>query len=237
MTHRDPRLATDAPPWAATGAPLGEARAAVVLLHGRGATAESILSLAPELARAGGLGAGQSPVATRERQRALARFDVAYLAPQAAGGTWYPRSFLAPLAANEPHLSASLGLVAEVVARVAAAGIAAERTLLLGFSQGACLALEFAVRNARRWGGVVAFTGGLLGPAGTVWDYAGSLAGAPVFLGAGDPDPHVPRRRVEETAAVLRGMGAAVDLRIYPGLGHTVNENELAAARALVALL
>jgi predicted esterase len=192
-----------------------DAAAAVILVHGRGATAESMLDLAA----------------------ALARPDLAYLAPQAAGYAWYPQSFMAPLAANEPGISSGLALLGEVVGGLAAAGLPAERVVLLGFSQGACLTLEFAARHARRYGGVVGFSGGLLGPAGTPRDYPGSLAGTPVFLGCSDRDGHIPEPRVDEAAAVLRALGGEVTERIYPGLGHTVNADEIAFARALLDVL
>jgi len=200
-------------PVLATGRPLGAAEAAVVMVHGRGASAESILELAGEFARP----------------------DLAYLAPQAAGSSWYPYSFLAPLERNEPGLSAGLELLGDLVAHLAAHGIPAERTVLLGFSQGACLTLEFAARQARRYGGVIALSGGLIGPPGTPRDYPGSLGGTPVFLGCSDRDPHVPRERVAESAAVFTRLGAAVTERIYPGLGHTVNADELEHARAILA--
>lgn len=188
-------------------------RGAVILVHGRGATAESILSLAPEI--------GDD--------------TLAFVAPQAPGNTWYPESFLAPLPRNEPWLSASLSLLRSAVESLEAKGTPRSRIALVGFSQGACLCLEFAARNAGRWGGVIAFTGGLIGPRGTPRAYAGSFEGTPAFLGCGDPDPHVPRWRVEETAEVLTRMGAEVDARIYPGLPHTVNEEEIRAARELLA--
>lgn len=199
-------------PVITAGAPLTEARAAMILLHGRGASAESILGLAGAVNRPG----------------------FAYVAPQASGHTWYPFSFLAPLAQNEPFLTSALRLVGEVVEEVVAAGVPHERLLLLGFSQGACLTLEFVARNARRFGGVAALTGGLIGPEGTPRDYSGSLEGTPVFLGSSDPDPHVPRSRVEETARVLEEMGAEVTMRIYPGMPHTVNEDELEHVRQLM---
>ena len=200
-------------PIVAAGRPLGEAAAAVVMVHGRGATAESILTLAEELGRP----------------------DLAYLAPQAAGSTWYPYSFLAPLHQNEPGLSSGLARIGEVLARVEAAGIPSERTVLLGFSQGACLTTEFAARNARRYGGVVALSGGLIGPPGTPRDYAGSLAGTPVFLGCSDRDPHIPLPRVEESAEILAELGGEVTKRIYPAMGHTVNEDELEHVRRILA--
>jgi predicted esterase len=136
---------------------------------------------------------------------------------------------------NEPGLSSGLARLGEALAEIEAAGIPPERTILLGFSQGACLSLEFAARNARRYGAVVGLSGGLIGPPGTPRDYDGSLAGTPVFLGCSDRDPHIPRERVDETAEVLRGMGAEVTERIYPAMGHTVNEDEMEAVRGLVA--
>ncbi len=199
------------------GLPLDEARAAMVLVHGRGATAESILTLVPELV-AGGAAEG-----------------FAFLAPQAAGGTWYPLSFLAEIERNEPYLSSALGALERLLGQVEAAGVPAERTVLLGFSQGACLAIEYTARHARRWGGVAVLTGGLIGPPGMPREYAGSFEGTPVVVGSGDPDPHVPRSRLEETAAVLTRMGATVDLRIYPGMGHTVNEEEVGLVRRMMA--
>lgn len=200
---------------AAFGARPESARAAVILLHGRGATAESILTLAHHLGHPD---------------------DVAYLAPQAVGNSWYLLSFLAPLEANEPYLSSALGRLGGLADELAARGVPAARTVLAGFSQGACLVSETAARRGGRWGGVAAFTGGVLGPADTPRDYAGrhgavAMDGTPVFLGAGDPDPHVPWARVEETAAVFRALGAAVTLRRYPGLGHTVNDEEMAWLR------
>ena len=209
-SHDDPH---GAQPILAAGRPLAEAAAAMVLVHGRGASAESILGLAGELARP----------------------DFAFLAPQAAGATWYPYSFLAPLERNEPYLGSALRRVGAAVERAARAGVPAERLLLLGFSQGACLTLEYAVRHPRRYAGVVALTGGLIGPDGTPRQDAGSLDGTPVFLGSADPDPHVPRARVEESARVLERMGASVLTRIYPGMGHTVNEDELERVRAMMA--
>ncbi|HEY0513349.1 MAG TPA: phospholipase [Thermoanaerobaculia bacterium] len=197
--------------WA--GCPVGEAAAAMVMAHGRGATAQNILEL----------------------RRELAAPELAYVAPQAAGGSWYPYGFMAPMERNEPGLSSGLARLGEVLAGLEAAGIPPERTLLLGFSQGACLSLEFAARNARRYGGVMGLSGGLIGPPGTPRNYAGSFAGTPVFLGCSDRDPHIPRERVDESAAVLRGMGAEVTERIYPAMGHTVNEDELERVRALIA--
>jgi phospholipase/carboxylesterase len=197
------------------GTPLAEARGAVLMVHGRGASARDILMLAPEL---------RLP-------------HLAYLAPQAADNTWYPNPFMSPLESNEPHLSSALARLAEVLAQVAAAGIPPERTGLLGFSQGACLATEFVARNARRYGGVAGLSGGLIGPDGTPRDYAGSLDGTPVFLGCSDMDPHIPKERVNFTADRLRRLGAVVDLRLYPRMGHLVNVDELKAVRALFGSL
>jgi phospholipase/carboxylesterase len=199
-------------PIITAGRPLKEAAAAMVMVHGRGATAESILELAREL---------RHP-------------EFAYLAPQAAGNSWYPNSFLAPLQRNEPYLSSALARLAEVLDLVTAEGIPPQRTILLGFSQGACLTVEFAARNARRYGGIAGLSGGLIGPPGTPRSYAGSLAGTPVFLGCSDRDPHIPRERVDETAEVLRRLEAEVTERIYPALGHTVNEDELEHVRRIV---
>ncbi|MES1245155.1 MAG: dienelactone hydrolase family protein [Acidobacteriota bacterium] len=197
----------------AAGTPLGQAKAAMILVHGRGAPAEDILDLGRELDRP----------------------DLAYLAPQAPEHAWYPYSFLAPLEANEPGLSNGLALLGHLVERLEGAGIPPERTVLLGFSQGACLSLEFAARNAKRYGGVIGLSGGLIGPPGTSRDYPGSLAETPVFLGCSDRDPHIPLARVKETSEVLERMGARVTERIYPAMGHTVNEDELKYVRDLLA--
>jgi predicted esterase len=202
-------------PVLAAGEPLERARAAMVLVHGRGATAQDILTLAGELDQPG----------------------FAYLAPQAAGSTWYPYSFLAPIERNEPYLSSALATLDQLLAHIAAAGIPAERTILLGFSQGACLATEFAARNARRYGGLVGLSGGLIGPDGTPRDYPGSLDGTPVFLGCSDVDPHIPAARVQYSAEVLRGLGGDVTARLYSGMGHTVNEDEIEAVQAIMAKL
>jgi len=156
------------------------------------------------------------------------------VAPQAVGHTWYPNSFLAPLESNQPYLDSALQKIESVVFDLLARGVPVERIALLGFSQGACLATEFAARHPRKYGAVIGLTGGLIGPPGTPRDYAGSLAGTAVFLGAGDPDPHVPFARVQETEAVLKKMGATVDLRHYPGLPHTINADEIEAVHDLL---
>ena len=187
------------------GQPLERARAAMLIVHGRGAHAEDILLLAEEF-----------------RQP-----EFAYLAPQAAGNTWYPNRFLVPIAENEPWLSSALEFVGDVLQQIVAAGIPYERTILLGFSQGACLTLEFAARNARRYGGVVGLSGALIGPDDMPRDYPGSLAGTPVFLGCSDVDFHVPKERVDHTADVMSRLGGQVTERLYPNLGHTVNQDEI----------
>lgn len=194
------------------GPPAEDARIVAIMLHGRGASAEDILGLA---------------------QQIIAR-DVAYMAPQAAGSTWYPYSFLAPLPQNEPWLGSALGVVAGLVDKLGLRGVPPERIAIIGFSQGACLTLEFVARHARRYAGVVAFTGGLIGPPGTPRNYAGDLASTPILIGSSDVDPHVPLDRVQESTAVLRRMGANVDERIYPRMGHTINADELEAANALL---
>ncbi len=195
------------------GAPLQSARLAAILVHGRGASAEDILGVAAEL-RAD---------------------DIAYLAPQAADHTWYPYSFLTPIPKNEPWLTSALGVLGRLVGNLGEHGYLPGRIVLLGFSQGACLSLEFAARNPQRYAAVVGFSGGLIGPPGTPRTYPGSLAGAPVFLGCSDIDAHIPLERVRESADVFRRMGAAVDERIYKGMGHTINADELDAVRRLVA--
>jgi predicted esterase len=202
-------------PIATSGASLDQARAAMVLVHGRGATAESILTLAS----------------------ALDGDDFAFLAPQAAGNTWYPNSFMAPIASNEPGIASGMQAIRDVLDELDAAGLGPERTILLGFSQGACLSSEFVARNARRYGGLVALSGGLIGPDGTVRDYAGSLGSTPVFLGCSDVDFHIPKERVELSAQVLEDLGGAVKMRLYRGMGHTVNEDEIAHVQTMMSAL
>lgn len=197
------------------GEDLARADAAVVLIHGRGASAEGMLGLALEFGVPG----------------------IAYAAPQAPGMSWYPQSFLAPLDANEPSLSRSLTIIDDVVAEVVASGVPHERIVLAGFSQGACLAVEYAARHAQRWGGVVAFTGGLIGPPGTSREYAGDLDGTPVFIGSSDVDAHVPVERVRETAEVLQRLGGDVTARIYPGMAHTIVADEIAQVTQLLQRL
>ena len=160
----------------------------------------------------------------------------AYLAPQAAGNAWYPNPFTAPIESNEPYLSAALDMLKRLLERVVAT-VPTERVVLLGFSQGACLTMEFAVRNARRYGGVVGLSGGLIGPDGTPRDYPGSFEGTPAFLGCSDVDPHIRKDRVEEAAEVLKRLGAEVTMRLYPGMGHTISEDEIEKVRELVAAI
>lgn len=195
------------------GESLTSARALMILVHGRGATAADILLLAEELAQPG----------------------FAYLAPEAANNTWYPNSFLAPLASNEPGLSSGLAVIASLLEQANSAGIPAERTVIVGFSQGACLSLEFVARHARRYGGVIGLSGGLIGPDGTARDYPGTLAGTPVFLGCSDIDPHVPKERVLQSAEVLQALGGQVTAKLYPRMGHTINRDEILIARGIVA--
>ncbi|WP_035354444.1 alpha/beta hydrolase [Edaphobacter aggregans] len=194
------------------GAPLSSAEGVVILLHGRGGSAEDILSLAQPLYRP----------------------RLTYLAPQAAGHTWYPNSFLAPIAQNQPWLDSALRKVEATVEEAIAAGIAAARILLGGFSQGACLASEFVASHPRRYAGLIALTGGLIGPPGMDLTHAGSLAGTPAFFGSGDPDPHVPFERVQQSAAIFTAMGASVTVRRYPGRPHTISPEELDFARRLM---
>ena len=188
------------------------ARLSAILIHGRGAAAEDILGLARE----------------------FAIDDVAYLAPQAADNSWYPYSFLSPIPRNEPWLTSALGIVTNLVRTLGEEGVPADRVAILGFSQGACLTLEFAARNPRRYAAVIGLSGGLIGPPGTPRVYPGSLDSTPVFLGCSDVDPHIPVERVRESSAVLRTMKAIVDERIYRGMGHTVNGDEISAVSALL---
>jgi phospholipase/carboxylesterase len=196
--HQDQPLVT-------AGAPLEAAEAAIVLVHGRGATAQSIVQMADEFYHRG----------------------VAFLAPQAARNTWYPNSFLAPVESNEPGRSSGLQAIADAIETANEADIPTERVMLLGFSQGACLASEYVAQNPRRYGGLAVLSGGVIGPEGKEMDYEGDLEGTPIFLGCSDTDPHIPEERVHETADVFEAMGADVTTRIYEGMGHGVNEDEI----------
>jgi phospholipase/carboxylesterase len=200
-------------PVGQAGVALQAAHSAMVLVHGRGDTASGILRLADVLPVPG----------------------MAYLAPQASGNTWYPNRFLAPIGSNEPWLSSALDGLADLLEQISAAGVPAERTVLLGFSQGGCLALEFAARHPRRYGALAGLSAGLIGPPGTVWPRAGSLDRTPVFLGCSDVDAHIPAARVEESAEVLRDIGGDVTAILYPGMDHTVSEDEVAHVRRLIA--
>jgi predicted esterase len=208
---RNPDPHTGQPVLRAGPAP-ADARLAAILLHGRGAAARDILGLSREFNAVG----------------------VMYLAPEASGQTWYPYSFLAPIEQNEPGITSGLRVIARLLQELEQQGIPADRVVLMGFSQGACLASEFAARHARRYAGVVALSGGLIGPPGTPRNYEGSFDGTPVFLGCSDSDPHIPLERVNESSAAFRRMGATVDERIYPRMGHTVNRDEIEAIDALL---
>lgn len=196
------------------GTPAANARVAVILIHGRGAGADDIYSLGEEVA------AGVN--------------GVSLIAPQAAGATWYPQRFLAPLAANEPALSSALGVIGRIVSELEQGGLKSENIVLIGFSQGACLSLEFAARNPARYGGVVALSGALIGPPGAPRELKGSLSGTPVYLGCSDVDAHIPLSSVEEAAEIMGRLRAHVTKEIFPGMGHTVNARELEFIRKLV---
>jgi phospholipase/carboxylesterase len=197
------------------GRPLKDAAGAVILVHGRGASASDMLGLAEEL---------YHPA-------------LAYLAPEAAGHVWYPKSFLAPREENEPWLSSALKKLEDTVEHAISSGIPRRKIVLAGFSQGACLATEFVASHPARYGGLVAFTGGLIGPPGMKFTYTGDLEGMPAFLGSGDPDPHVPWQRVQESAGVLSRMGAEVRLNRYPGMPHTVSQEEIDLAKPIIMAL
>jgi phospholipase/carboxylesterase len=194
------------------GAPAASAKAALIMLHGRGASASDIMRLSREFNAK----------------------DVTVYAPQATNNSWYPYSFLAPVEENEPALSSALLLIDEVVAKAIADGFTADKTFFAGFSQGACLTLEYITRNAKQYGGAVAFTGGLIGKELNLNNYKGDFAGTPVLITTGDPDPHVPLSRVEESVEVLKGMNANVTLKIYKGRQHTISFDEIALANQLV---
>lgn len=194
------------------GPKLELASTAIILLHGRGSTAQDILSLS----------------------RYLDFPDLAFLAPQAEGYSWYPSRFTAPVEANEPYLSAALSKVGEIMNEVEAHGISSRRIFIGGFSQGACLATEYVIRNPRPYGGLVVFSGGYIGPEGEPRRATGDFDGMPAFLGCSDIDPHIPLQRVRETTALLDEMGAVVNERIYPNMGHTIMDDEIELARTLI---
>lgn len=197
------------------GEPINRANAAMVMMHGRGASAKDILELVADLKQPG----------------------FAYIAPQAAGNAWYPNSFLAPIDSNEPALTSALFTIENILDQLGEAGVPNERTMILGFSQGACLSLEYIARNARRYGGVVGLSGGLIGPDGTPRDYPGTLAGTPIFLGCSDKDPFVPKERVELSATITQRLGGDVTMRFYPNLAHTVNLDEIHFIRTMMVKL
>lgn len=196
-----------------SGTPLAKASGAIVFLHGRGGSAEDIMSLAEEIGHRG----------------------LAYFAPRAASNTWYPNSFLAPIEENQPWLNSALDKVAAVITLATSQGLPLDRVTLCGFSQGACLATEFVATNPARYAALIAFTGGLIGPPGSNFSHQGDLLQTPTFFGSGDPDPHVPWSRVEKSAAILTSMNAAVTLRRYPGRPHTISDDEISFARRLLA--
>lgn len=195
-----------------SGQKISDAKKALIMAHGRGATADDILALAPYLNVK----------------------DYALLAPQATNNTWYPYSFLAPPQQNEPWLSSAVHVLNDIAADLRKAGIVDENIFFAGFSQGACLVLEFVARHARKWGGVAAFTGGLIGDRIYNERYKGDFEGTPIFIGSADPDPHVPANRVSESVAQLKSMNARVTARLYPNIGHTVVQDEIELANGLV---
>lgn len=202
-------------PVVTMGAPLGEGRVVVIAVHGRGAGPANILDLAPAIGNA----------------------RVTFLAPAASGGAWYPKGFMAPIGENEPGITSAIAVVHSLIDEAVAHGVPTERIVLMGFSQGACLASTAAQRRPARYGGVLVYSGGLIGPPGAVWSADDGFAGTPIFLGCGDVDGHIPADRVRESAAHLGQMGAAVSLRLYPGMGHTINDDEVAFGRELIASL
>ncbi len=203
--HRDQRVLTD-------GAELTQAAGAMIMIHGRGADAQDIIGMA----------------------RVIDRPQLAVLAPDAAGHVWYPNPFMTPVEGNEPWLSSALGVVDRLVKEVQLAGIPAERIFLLGFSQGACLSLEYAARNARRYGGVFALSGGLIGQTVDTGRYTGSMDGTQVLMGCSDVDPFIPLARVQESTRAMQALGAEVTERIYAGAGHTIVADEIEQIRRIV---
>lgn len=202
-------------PVLTAGTDLDRARAAVILIHGRGATARSILTLADDI---------DQP-------------DTAFIAPQAANNTWYPNSFMEPVASNEPGRSSGLSVIEGLLDELEAASVQSDSVAIVGFSQGGCLASEFVARHPRRYGGLAALSGGLIGPAIDPSDYSGDLQSTPVFLGCSDVDPHIPADRVDDTARVFEQLNADVTKRFYPGMGHGINQDELDRVKRLVAAL
>jgi predicted esterase len=189
-----------------TGAKPEEASGSIIMLHGRSATAESILNLADEIPHNG---------------------RIALVGPQAAGNSWYPGSFLSPRKTNEPQLTSALKFIGDIVGMLFLRGVPYDKIMLLGFSQGACLATEYAAQNVRRYGGIIALSGGLIGESASIESYSGNFEGTPVFLGCSDTDPHIPLKRVNESENILENLGAKVTKKIYPNMGHTINRDEI----------
>jgi phospholipase/carboxylesterase len=196
------------------GAPLTNAKKVLIMVHGRGDNAKAFIGLAGELK--------------------VPAEEYAFLAIQAVGNTWYPYSFMAPVQQNEPALSTSLAGLAQLLDNLTGLNFKPEQLYFLGFSQGACLTLEFCARNARKYGGIIAFTGGLIGQVLDTTLYKGNFGGTPVFIGSSDHDPHVPENRINESETILNGMGAKVIKKIYPGMGHTINQDELMIAELIL---
>ena len=194
------------------GTPLDKAKGALVMLHGRGGTAENIISLAGEFNIE----------------------NLAIIAPQASNHSWYPYSFMMPVAQNQPALDSALQIIGELVDDLLAKGIPPEHIYFAGFSQGACLTLEYVARNAKRFGGVIAFTGGLIGKELATINYAGDFNNTPALITTGDPDPHVPLSRVEESAAILKNLNADVTVKVYKGRPHTITGDEIELANQLI---
>lgn len=199
-------------PIETTGRPLGEGRAVMIMIHGRQAAPVNILQLVDSLSQP----------------------EFTYIAPAAANNTWYPYSFMADKEQNEPGISSGVAVIDGVVSDVVNKGILKDHIVLLGFSQGACLTAEYAVEHADRFGGVILYSGSVIGPPGTTWAYGGSFDGTPIFMGCSDVDSHVPLERIEEGAVVFERMGAIVTKRIYPGMGHQINDDEIAFTQGLM---
>lgn len=199
-------------PIETTGRPLGEGRAVMIMIHGRQAAPVNILQLVDSLSQP----------------------EFTYIAPAAANNTWYPYSFMADKEQNEPGILSGVAVIDGVVSDVVNKGIPKDHIVLLGFSQGACLTAEYAVEHADRFGGVILYSGSVIGPPGTTWAYGGSFDGTPIFMGCSDVDSHVPLERIEEGAAVFERMGAMVTKRIYPGMGHQINDDEIAFTQGLM---
>jgi predicted esterase len=199
-------------PVAMQGKPLAESPGVVIMMHGRGRNTDDILELANR----------------------IGNNNFSYLAPAARDGTWYPYGFMEPIPKNEPYLSYALAVYDHLITELLAKGFSKRQIVLAGFSQGACLTAEYAIRHADRYGGILLFTGGLIGPVGTTWPYPGSFAGTPVFFGTSDVDSFVPLTRVQESAAIFQQRGALVTERVYPGMEHIVNDDEIAFAHMLL---